>query len=346
MGTIYLITCKTTTLKYIGGTTLELSDRWNCHSSDAKNEKENDKNCSLFHQAINQYGKDDFTVEKLKDCLIDEVDDFEQQYILEYNTITPNGYNMSTGGKSTTFGEEARKNMSKGQIGKRYDQQIDRKHDEDATLPKNIAAIRKDNILIGYQVKKFPMGIDEKEYIYKTFKCKSDPTSALEKAKLYLEELKKQYAEKLKIKQQEKDMKNNASSSKITLPKYVYTIIEDEIITGYYVKDILDYGDKLIPRKDFITLEEAVNYINEIEIANANKKIIAPNIISNTDLPPDIYKTTYRSIHNGYRVKFLTGYDDNKKPIYTEKNFTGPDMSIENKLQQAIQYLNQIKLCS
>lgn len=349
MGSIYCVENKSTGLKYIGGTKDGVKARWRHHVRDAKLEKENGKNCSLFHQAINTYGKDDFIVVKLKDCLIEEIDTFEQQYIAENNTIYPNGYNMSTGGKNTIFSETARENMSLGQIGKRYTHKVERKNEADKDLPRYISAIRENGRLKGYQIKKFPMGIDETKYVYKTFKRINNPASGLDEAKVYLEKLKAEYARLLEVKKQEKGMVASSSNMIIPgLPKYVYSIIDNGEIKGYYVKDMKDYGNNLIPRKDFDNLAAAVNYIKEIEEANLNKKLVMttlnPDIPSETEnLPPNIYKSTYKGIHNGYRVKLLTGYNEEKgkkKPIYAEKNFTGPKKTMPEKLQLAIESIN------
>jgi hypothetical protein len=353
MGSIYCVENKSTGLKYIGGTKTGVQDRWRHHIRDAKIEKNKNLNCSLFHQAINTYGEDNFIVSKLKDCLIEEIDTFEQQYIAENNTIHPNGYNMSIGGKNTKFGEKARENMSSGQIGKRYTHTVERKNAADKDLPRYISAIRENGRLKGYQIKKFPMGIDDTKYVYKTFKRINNPASGLEEAKVYLEGLTAEYARLLEIKNQEKGMVASSSNMIIpSLPKYVYSIIDNGEIKGYYVKDMKDYGNNLIPRKDFDNLTAAVNYINEIEEANLNQKLVMttlnPSIPSETEaLPANIYKSTYKGIHNGYRVKLLTGYNNEggkKKPIYAEKNFTGPKKTMPEKLQLAIEYIESINL--
>lgn len=146
-----------------------------------------------------KYGPEDFIIEQIIECQAKDVDTMEQHYVALYNTQHPNGYNMSTGGKKTTFCELARANMSAGKVGKRYRHEIERKHDEDEQLPKNIAAIRTNGKITGYQVKKFPIGIDKKEYIYKTFRNKNNPDEALQLAIAHLEQLKIQYQERLNI---------------------------------------------------------------------------------------------------------------------------------------------------
>lgn len=349
-GKIYIITSKTSKLQYIGQTK-NVSNRWDRHVRDAfKNRSSRE-----IQQAIRKYGKDDFEVKIIEECHLTEMDDREIFYINSYNTLFPNGYNMTHGGKNGkhceesnrkkllrnfNFTEQAKENMSIGQVGKRYDEK-ERKYTEDENLPKYIASIRQNKIIIGYQIKKFPMGIDKKEYIYKTIKNKAHPEIALEQAKAHLVILQEQYEKKLKIKQDEMEMITKTKALK--LPKYpdnLFPIITNDKVTGYYVK-MNDFGGKQIPRKDFENYDDALNFIKEIKDANDNKIILPTTSHDNEDaLPLNIYKTSYKNIHNGYRVKLLTGYDDKKKPIYAEKNFTGPKHTMEEKLELAVQFIN------
>ena len=166
---------------------------------------------NLVSEAIRTHGFESFELKIICECLLDEMDELEERYIAEYNTLEPNGYNMTTGGKKgkhsqlanerkmvrrTDFSDKARDNMSKGQVGKRY-QAKSRKYPEDSDLPKNVKAIRQDEVIIGYSVHKFPMGIEVKEYVYKTFRNKSNPEEALLKATTYVKMLQKQYEQKL-----------------------------------------------------------------------------------------------------------------------------------------------------
>jgi hypothetical protein len=359
-----MVTNKINGLKYIGGTKVNYLTRWSNHISDAKAEakkeaeaEKNDteveaenttkkvkkNNCSKFHKAINEYGRNGFEIIKLHECSIDEIDTYEQQFIKKYDTSNPEiGYNMSSGGKTAVFTEEARENMSQGQVGKRYKHVVERKHEEDRELPKYITPIRKNGVITGYKIKKFPIGVDGKEYIEKTFRNKANPPAALEKAKSLLEEFKITFTNKCNIKQNELDMQELATKLHIpTLPKYINAIIADDQITGYYVKDMRTSQDKLIPRKDFETLQSAIQYVHETEKINSNNKKF---ITAEPDLPLHIYKTTYKGIPNGYRARYITGYDDNKKPIYTEKRFTDANTTMEVKLELAIQHLESFKI--
>lgn len=54
---------------------------------------------SALHQAIRKYGEENFSWEILEECSIDKIDDKERFYIEQYNSITPDGYNILDGGQ-------------------------------------------------------------------------------------------------------------------------------------------------------------------------------------------------------------------------------------------------------
>ncbi len=92
---IYKITNKINNKIYIGQTIHTLLYRWNNHIR-ASNRGSN----IYFHKAIRKYGKDSFNIEKLADAFSkEELNSLEIQYIKQYNSLAPNGYNTSTGGE-------------------------------------------------------------------------------------------------------------------------------------------------------------------------------------------------------------------------------------------------------
>jgi hypothetical protein len=58
------------------------------------------KQCTYLNNAIRHYGRDAFTIELIMTCPKEEMDKYEQYYINEYNSIYPNGYNLTSGGKT------------------------------------------------------------------------------------------------------------------------------------------------------------------------------------------------------------------------------------------------------
>lgn len=57
------------------------------------------KQCTYLNNAIRLHGKDAFTVSLLHTCAPAELDLAEQTYIERYNSLYPNGYNLTCGGK-------------------------------------------------------------------------------------------------------------------------------------------------------------------------------------------------------------------------------------------------------
>ncbi len=74
---------------------------------------------SLIHNAIQKYGEENFTFERLailEDWMIDEA---EQKAIIVFNSLKPNGYNLETGGNINKYHHpDTKKKMSELKKGK------------------------------------------------------------------------------------------------------------------------------------------------------------------------------------------------------------------------------------
>jgi len=76
--------------------------RFNDHISEAyANTKK--KQCRYLNNSIRKYGKDNFSVELIEVCELDKADEKEIYYINKYNSLYPNGYNLTKGGKNFTI---------------------------------------------------------------------------------------------------------------------------------------------------------------------------------------------------------------------------------------------------
>lgn len=115
MGSIYKITNAVNDKSYIGQTIHDaektrIRRHLNGHS----------RGSELVKRAIEKYGKDAFTYEILYDGIIPEfLDDLEIEAIKKFNTIAPNGYNLTTGGGSSSPSEETRRKISKTLTGRK-----------------------------------------------------------------------------------------------------------------------------------------------------------------------------------------------------------------------------------
>jgi hypothetical protein len=88
--------------------------RFNCHVSEAFSEKT--KQCHYLNSSIRKHGRENFTVELLCNCLMEDADRIETEEILKHNSLFPTGYNLKTGGQHFTPTEESRRRVSVGVI--------------------------------------------------------------------------------------------------------------------------------------------------------------------------------------------------------------------------------------
>lgn len=111
---IYKITNKVNGKIYIGQTIQSLEKRWFDHCR--KNSC-----CRLLRNAIQKYGRDNFTIQQIDHahsrC---ELDNKEIFWIEFYDCMTPNGYNLLSGGLHHEISEETRKKMSEAQRGEKH----------------------------------------------------------------------------------------------------------------------------------------------------------------------------------------------------------------------------------
>ena len=88
-GIIYKITNKVNGKSYIGQTRYTIEFRWKQH------QHKNDN--TYFHNAIHKYGIENFSIEILEKCNIEDLNSREIFYIAKYDTFK-NGYNLTIGG--------------------------------------------------------------------------------------------------------------------------------------------------------------------------------------------------------------------------------------------------------
>lgn len=133
---IYKITNKISGKAYIGQTVQPLDRRWSKHCSLASS-------CHALNNAIKKYGKNNFTVETLYIAKnIEELSKKESYYIEYFNTVSPNGYNLTSGGEIPVFSEECRKKMGEAKSGPNHPL-WNKKHSEDTKKKMSEAKIGK-----------------------------------------------------------------------------------------------------------------------------------------------------------------------------------------------------------
>ena len=120
---IYKINCLETNKSYVGQVVSHIlntgkyrkhgmNKRLNEHFSEAFSSKKNQ--CHYLNNAIRKYGREKFSVELLELCSLEESEKRESFYIINLDTMFPNGYNLKLGTKTLKLSEEGKKRVSEG----------------------------------------------------------------------------------------------------------------------------------------------------------------------------------------------------------------------------------------
>jgi group I intron endonuclease len=106
---VYLVINKINGKMYIGQTIYSLEFRRAAHEYLSLR-----KDKVMFHRALKKYGKENFEWIVLEECMgIDILNFREQCYIIEFGTLVPYGYNLSSGGRNKRVHD-----LTKGKISK------------------------------------------------------------------------------------------------------------------------------------------------------------------------------------------------------------------------------------
>lgn len=93
MSCIYKITNLINGKVYIGQTISSIKHRWNSH----KNSWHSNKRCCALYNAFDKYGIDNFIIEEIEACEVNQLNEREIYWIDYYNSFNE-GYNLTRGG--------------------------------------------------------------------------------------------------------------------------------------------------------------------------------------------------------------------------------------------------------
>lgn len=111
---VYKVTNKINGKSYIGQTTGSLRKRWNEHCRSSSH-------CVVLSNAIQKYGKESFSIELLNRFnSLHDLNEAESEYIILFNTLAPNGYNLRKGGDNSLHSTESKQKISNAKRGKKF----------------------------------------------------------------------------------------------------------------------------------------------------------------------------------------------------------------------------------
>lgn len=118
MGFIYQILNLQSNKCYIGQSRQKtFGSRWCQHKHQAFVKK---AKCSALYDAMRSYGIDVFQFNVLQENVSDDdLNRLEEEAIVAYNSLVPNGYNIKRGGNHTPHSEETRKKIGEKSKGRR-----------------------------------------------------------------------------------------------------------------------------------------------------------------------------------------------------------------------------------
>lgn len=238
MGIIYKIVNKVNGKIYIGQTKQLLKDRFNSHCHSSKYKYHN----SPLYQAFRKYGINNFDVFEIEKCDNHLLNEKEEFYINEYNSLTPSGYNILKGSISQGLSQDwlnsdTFKEGRKRQADKMRDRILTEEHKKNISLsrtnnPKVIEANKKNSMKYVEKYKGIKpialiKGLERlKRITDKTYK----EIYGVEKAKEISNKLKNTWTHKDKTKQKELGEKNWGYKRKTY--RIIFPSGEEEIIVG------------------------------------------------------------------------------------------------------------------
>jgi group I intron endonuclease len=121
MGVIYILENKTNSKCYIGQTIKSFKHRINQHQHSN----------TYIGKALRKYGIDNFKQILIEDIPEEKLDELEREYIQKYNSLSPNGYNLETGGNRLKhLSEETKKKCGEKNIGRHLTKEVLKKLSE------------------------------------------------------------------------------------------------------------------------------------------------------------------------------------------------------------------------
>lgn len=330
--------------------------------------------CRLLNNAIRKYGRENFENTCLGEFLESELNDKEIHYVDKYNAYVPNGYNLTMGGgKNFQISDETRKKQSLAKKGIKRPKtkesiiigNIIRNLKTHPTLESYIVPMNhKKSKCIGYKIYNYPTRQASPEYICEKFQNKSDPNEALIRAKKRLEELVQEYGDYVEYVKElakkvaaERVKKTKYQIELAKCPKYVFPIVENNKLNGYYVDDVPDVHGGTHPKfmcndlaSNSKNKQKAIRHIKHLEVVNKDAKFDESSVqhgAGKSKLPKTHTKLPMYITYIKNSAGNLIGYMINRFPLkdggHKQRKFCDTHIPMEEKYKQALAYLEQLK---
>ena len=166
---IYKMTNKINDKLYVGQTTKNIYDRFREHCYKSSNSR-------YLKRAITESGVENFSIELIQICdSISQLDEREEFWIKELNSLAPNGYNLTTGGAAPRHNDLTKEKMSATRKGRHPSWATEASRSEESRAKRSVSHLgkecpqeRKDKIqatLIAQRGKKI---VDQNGVVYNT----------------------------------------------------------------------------------------------------------------------------------------------------------------------------------
>lgn len=120
---LYIITNTVNGKKYVGQTRASLHKRFINHCA-----RKDERSQSYISNAIQKYGKENFIIEPLLEIDSQDVlNELESEFIAQFCTLSPNGYNLTTGGESPKLHDDTKAKIRAARLGKPLSEEHKRK---------------------------------------------------------------------------------------------------------------------------------------------------------------------------------------------------------------------------
>jgi hypothetical protein len=103
-----------------------MNGRFRTHVCETLGNNTTKYSCRNLNNAIKKYGVENFTVQLIRNCNVEDANCIENEEIIKHNSLSPNGYNLTTSCKSFLPSSEFTERVSNGIMNSYIDKRFNR----------------------------------------------------------------------------------------------------------------------------------------------------------------------------------------------------------------------------